>query len=114
MRHQRGDRDGADLLQRKVEQHELGDVGQRRYHAVQRLEPELEEIERQVVRELVDLPVSELPFAVDERDAVRILLEDGGEFLRERLVLPIALGAIARGKFGREGNYTGKRHTAKW
>ena len=110
MRHQRGDRDGADLLQREVEQHEFGDVGQRRHHAVERLEPQLEEVQRQVVGDAVQVGVGELALAVDQRDAVRVFAEHRGEFLRERLVLPIALGAIARGEFGREGHYTGKRH----
>src|SRR5205823_2792573 len=77
---------------------------------------ELEEVQRQVVGDAVQVGVGELALAVDQRDAVRVLVEDGGEFLRERLVLPVALFAVAARELGREGHYTGKRHafSRKW
>src|SRR5438874_13626375 len=63
------------------------------------------ELERQVVGDAVDLRVRELALAVDERDALGVFAEDRGEFLRERLVLPVALLAIVTREVGREGHY---------
>ena len=96
VRGERGDRDAADLLQREIENHELGDVGQRRHDAVERLQPELEQVEREIVGEAVELAIGVAPLAIDERDPVGEGLEHHREFLGQRLVLPIALGAVAR------------------
>ncbi len=71
---------------------------------------EFEQVQREVVGDAIDVGVAELALAVDERDAVRIFLPDGGEFLRQRLVLPIAFGAVALRVLGGKWHYTGKRH----
>ena len=46
---QRDDRDRADLLQREVEEHELGAVRQLHDHAVERAQAEVEQVEREPV-----------------------------------------------------------------
>src|SRR5206468_1928102 len=56
------------------------------------------------VRQPIDIRVGVGAVAVDERDSLRVLPEHRGEFLRQRLALPIAFGAIALGKFRRKWN----------
>jgi hypothetical protein len=106
VRHERGDRDGAQLLQREVEQHELREVRQRRHHAVKRPEPELEQVKRQVVGQLVDLRVGVVAVSLDEGRSLPVFFKNHVEFLRERLVLPVALRAVALHELRR------KRHDA--
>ena len=97
VRHQRRDRDAAELLQREVQHHELGHVGQGGHDAVQRLEAQLEQVERQVAADGIELRIGVAALAIDQRGALGITLEHGGELLRQRLVAPVALGAVARG-----------------
>src|SRR5581483_6423442 len=104
VRDERGDRDAGDLLQREVEQHELGAVRQRGHDAVEGLQAELEQVQRQVVGEAVDLRIGVLPLAVDQRDAIPVFLEDGGKFLGQALVLPVALLAVALRELRRKRN----------
>jgi hypothetical protein len=108
VRYQRRDRDGAQLLQREVKQHELRDVRQRRHHPVERLQPELEEVRGQGVGERIDVAVGIRSFSIDQCDPVAVAPEHGMEFLRERLVLPVPLGAVALGEFGRKRNDAGQ------
>lgn len=54
---QRGDWNAADFLKRKVKDHKLGHVGQLHYHAVERLEAQDQQIQREVFRETVELGV---------------------------------------------------------
>ena len=65
MRDQRRDRDRADLLQREIEDHELGDVRELHDDAVERLQAELEQVQREVRREAVE-------FGVGDSDAVAV------------------------------------------
>src|SRR5665213_4011372 len=60
------DRDAADLLQREIKQYEFGDVGQRRHHPVERIQSQLEQIERQIVGQPVDIGVGVAPLTVAE------------------------------------------------
>jgi hypothetical protein len=105
VRHERGDRNGADLLQREIEQHELGDVRKRRHHAIERLQPELEQVERQVIGELVDLLVGVAALAVHQRRPIFELVKDEGEFFGKRLVLPVAPCAVALRELRRKRHY---------
>src|SRR5262249_4981517 len=91
-----------DLLQREVENYELGAVRQRRNDAVERLEAELEQVEREVVADAIEVGVAVLPVAVDQEDAILVFREADCEFLREGLVLPVSLTAIALRNLGRE------------
>src|SRR6266540_1939386 len=102
LRGQRGDRDRANLLQREVEQHELGDVRQREHHAVERPEPELEQVERQVLAFFVYIVIGERLLAVDQGNAMLEACKNSGKFLGQRLVLPVALLAVAPRELGRE------------
>ena len=100
MRRQRRDRDRADFLQREIEDHELGDVRQLQHDAIERPQAKLEQIEREVVAQAVDVGVTIPSLAVDQRDTAGVAFKDGRELRRQGLILPIAARAIAGRIFG--------------
>ena len=59
---------------------------------------------------LLELGVGELPFSIHQKDFFREAREAGGEFLRQALVLPVALLAVAPRELGRERDDAGERH----
>src|SRR5262249_35066782 len=105
---QRGDQDAADLLQREVEDHELPAVRQRRHDAVERFQAELEEVQREVVAQAVDLAVSKLALAVYEEDSFPEFRKTNRKFIGEGLVLPVALRAVPRRVLRRERDDAGQ------
>src|SRR5262249_9201191 len=104
MRGQRHHRHDADLLQREIEIDKLDLVRKLHHDPVGRLQAEIEEIERERRGAGLDLFVAGFCIAVDHRDARAIAVAALLPHARQCLVFPIALGAVARGKFGRERN----------
>src|ERR1700682_211819 len=95
-------RDGPDLLKREVKYDELSHVGKLHHDAVEWLEAYLQQIQRQIISEAIDIGVSKRTILIDKRDSVRVAFENGLEFLRERLIDPIAAFAIALRILGRK------------
>src|SRR5437764_1446930 len=110
MADERCDGNGADLLQGEVEEHELGAVRERGHHPVERLEAQLEEVQRQVVGDAVDVGVGVLAFAVYERHSFSELQKDRGKFVGKGFVLPITFLAIALRILRRKGNDAGQHY----
>ena len=71
---------------------------------LERLQAELEQVQRQVVAEPVHVAIGKGALAVDQCDPGSEFVEDVSKFLREGLVLPVALLAVALRELGREGD----------
>src|SRR5215472_14788851 len=104
VRDERGNRNAAHLLQSDVENHELSDVRQLDDDTIERTKSDLQEIERQVGGQAVEFGIGDRAVAVDQRNSVRVPVKNNSVFLRERLVDPIALLAVALGKLRRKWN----------
>ncbi len=104
MSHQSRNRNAPNLLQGKVEDHELGYVRQLNDDPVQRRKTGAEKMQGQVARQAVEFGIRDRPVPVDQGDALRVALENDLEFLRERLVSPISPLTIALGELRRKRN----------
>jgi hypothetical protein len=95
VRRQCRDRDRADFLQRKIEDHEFGDVRQLQHDPVERAQAKRDEIEREVVAQAVDVGVAIPPLAINQRDSAGVARKDGRKLGRQGLVLPVTARSIA-------------------
>ena len=103
---QRGNRDAADFLQRKVQNHKLSHIGQGGHHAVQGLEPQVHQVERQIAAQAVDIGVGVLALTVDQGHARAMLAKHIIKLIAQGAVFPIAFGPVLGRIFGRERNKT--------
>ena len=91
MRGERHNRDAADFLQRKVQVGEFDDVGELHDYAIEWPQPFVEKVERQLLRSLVELAVSDDLVAVDDRHAIGVFGEYGFESIPEGSIFPVSL-----------------------
>ena len=104
VRHERCDWDATDLLKRQIEDDKLGDIRQLHHDPVQRMEADFQQIQRQVVRHAIEFAVGDGAIPVEQRDSLFIFVESNSVFLRQSFIYPIALFAVAFGKFWRKWN----------
>src|SRR6202051_2115714 len=104
VRHERRDGDATDLLKRQVENNELGDIRQLHDNAVQGMEADFQQVQRQVVRHPIEFAVGDGTIPVEQRDSLFIFIKSNSVFLRQRFIYPITLVAITPGKFRRKWN----------
>src|ERR1700722_14140185 len=105
VRHERGNRDATDFLQRQVQNNKLGNVRQLQNEPIQRLEADFQKVQRQVVRHAIEFAVGDGTIAIEQSDSSFIFVKSDSVFLRQRLVDPIALVAIALCEFRRKWYY---------
>src|SRR5579864_521647 len=68
------------------------------------METDLQKVQRQVVRHPIEFAISDGSIPVEQRDPLFVLIKSNSVFLRQRFVNPIALFAVAFGKFWRKWN----------
>ena len=102
VRGERGDRDTADFLERKIEKDELDHVGQLHHYAVEGHETGIEQVERETVGDMVDLGICVLRTAIDHRGPLGVQPERRGKFLGERTLPPVPFHAVPPGELRRE------------
>ena len=106
VRDQRCNRDAADFLQGKVEDHKLGHIGQGGHHAVQGLEAQVHQVERQIAAQAIDIGVGVLARAIDQGHAWAVGAKHIVKLIAQGAVFPIAFGAVLGRVFGGERNKT--------
>ena len=100
------DWDTADFLQGKVEDHKLGHIGQGGHHAVQGLEPQVHQVERQIAAQAIDIGIGVLARAIDQGHAWAVGAKHIVKLIAQGAVFPIAFGAVLGRVFGWKRNKT--------
>ena len=68
------------------------------------MEADSPQVPRQVVRHAIEFAVGNGAVPVEQRDSLFIFIESDSVFLRQSFIYPIALFAVAFGKFRRKWN----------
>ena len=99
MAEQRQHRRNAQFQQREKGNIQFSDVTQLYQRGFTRFNALTAQTTREVIRRLIQLPVTQLPLAVDDRDAVACGMT--GQNVGQRQILPVAFFPIATGKLFR-------------
>ena len=99
MAEQRQHRRNAQFQQREKSNVQFSDVTQLYQRSFTRFNALTAQTTREVIRRLIQFPVTQLPLAVDDRDAVACGMT--GQNVGQRQILPVAFFPIATGKLFR-------------